>query len=223
MNSAHDLGGMHGFGNIDQSQRENFIHQWEEKVFGLTLACGLLGQWNLDESRHAREQMEAGEYLRSSYYEHWLHGLEKLLIEKGLVTVDELESGSCEQKSSLSPLAVEKIPEILGRGSPAQMRPQSAPLFQTGQLIRVRNFHPKSHTRAPRYIRGRSGRVSAHYGAHIFPDLHSARGEKCPAHLYSIRFEAGELWGEQDAEGRFAVYVDLFEPYLQAAGVTAIT
>ncbi len=219
MNSAHDLGGMHGFGNIDRSQRENFTHQWEEKVFGLTLACGLLGQWNLDESRYARERMEAGEYLRSGYYEHWLHGLERLLVEKRLVTVDELESGRSEQKSGLSPVAADKIPGILKSGAPVQMRPQSMPLFQTGQLVRVRNFHPKTHTRAPRYVRSRSGRVSAHYGAYIFPDLHSARGEKRPAHLYSVRFEAGELWGEQDAEGRSAVYVDLFEPYLQAAGV----
>ncbi len=219
MNSAHDLGGMHGFGNIDRNQRENFAHQWEKKVFGLTLACGFLGQWNLDESRYARERMEAGEYLRSSYYEHWLHGLERLLVEKGLVTVDELESGRSERKGALNPVAAEKIPEILRRGAPVQIRPQSEPLFQAGQPVRVRNFHPKSHTRAPRYVRSRSGRVLAHYGAHIFPDLHSARGEKRPAHLYSVRFEAGELWGEQDAEGRSAVYVDLFEPYLQAAKV----
>ncbi len=219
MNSGHDLGGMHGFGDIDQSQRENFVQQWEERVFGLTLACGLLGRWNLDESRYARERMDAGEYLRGSYYEHWLHGLERLLIEKGLVTVNELESGRSEQESGLNPVAAEKIPGILRRGAPVQMRPQSAPLFQAGQLVRVRNFHPKSHTRAPRYVRSRSGRVSEWYGAYVFPDLHSASGEKRPAHLYSVRFEAGELWGERDAEERSAVYVDLFEPYLQATEV----
>ena len=185
MNSAHDLGGMHGFGSIDQSQRENFTHQWEEKVFGLTLACGLLGQWNLDESRYAREQMEAGEYLRSSYYEHWLHGLEKLLIEKELVTVDELESGRSKQESSLSPVAVEKIPEILGRGSPVQMRPQTAPGFVIGQLVKVRNFHPKSHTRAPRYIR--ADQVgSRHTMARIYSRICIQPAEKSALHIFTV-------------------------------------
>lgn len=70
MNSAHDLGGMHGFGPIDRSQIENFVSEWEEKVFALTLACGMLGQWNLDQSRFAREKMDPGHYLCSSYYEH---------------------------------------------------------------------------------------------------------------------------------------------------------
>lgn len=218
MNSAHDLGGMHGFGGIDRNQKENFMHQWEEKVFGLTMACGMLGQWNLDESRFAREQMQPGEYLLSSYYEHWLHGLERLLVDKGLVSVDELRSGKPKGKSTLGsdPVAAQKIPEILNCGASAEMQPESAPLFQTGQSVKVKNFNPKSHTRAPRYIRGRSGQVSAHYGAHVFPDLHAANGEKRATHLYSVRFEAGELWGEIDTEDRSVVYADLFEPYLEA-------
>ena len=67
MNGAHDLGGRHGFGPVDRSQTEDFIYPWEEKVFGLTLTCGMLGQWNLDQSRFARECTDHVHYLSSTY------------------------------------------------------------------------------------------------------------------------------------------------------------
>lgn len=224
MNSTHDLGGMHGFGPIDRGQEAHFPTQWEQKVFGLTLACGMLGQWNLDESRFAREQMDPGDYLNSSYYEHWLHGLEKLLVDKGVVTATELESGQAEETSALNAVTADRVPDILGRGAPTRMDCDSAPGFAVGDEVRVKNFNPQSHTRAPRYIRGRKGIIAAYYGAHIFPDQHSVSGRKIPAHLYSMRFEFDELWGgsgvyEQGSDAgevdKLAVYVDVFEPYIE--------
>ncbi len=86
MNPAHDLGGARGFGVIDRSQTALFAEAWEETVFGMTLACGMLGRWNLDQSRFARERMAPAEYLAGTYYEHWLHGLELLLVECNLVS-----------------------------------------------------------------------------------------------------------------------------------------
>ncbi len=215
MNSTHDLGGMHGFGPIDRSQVDNFNQQWEEKVFGLTLACGMLGKWNLDQSRFAREQMHPGEYLQSSYYEHWLHGLELLLVEHGLVTREELNEGNPATRGELNAVPAEKVQGILKQGASTQLESERAPVFQTGDTVQVRNFNPRTHTRAPRYIRGCNGVVSAHYGAHIFPDQHAANGTKLSAHLYSVRFEAGELWGSTHGEERSAVYVDVFESYLE--------
>ncbi len=92
MNGAHDLGGMHGFGPINPEPNEPvFHHEWEKRAFAITLACGFLGKWNLDMSRFARETMEPAEYLATSYYEHWLHGLETLLVETGLLTKEEIE------------------------------------------------------------------------------------------------------------------------------------
>ncbi|SVD01579.1 uncharacterized protein METZ01_LOCUS354433, partial [marine metagenome] len=46
------------------------------------MAAGFLGQWNIDELRHARESQHPLDYLRQSYYEIWMTGLEKLLVEK---------------------------------------------------------------------------------------------------------------------------------------------
>src|SRR5919201_2424524 len=93
MNGAHDLGGMHGFGPVEIERDEPvFHHDWERRAFALTLAAGYLGRWNIDQSRHAREQMHPAEYLAATYYERWLFGLEKLLHDAGLVTRDELEA-----------------------------------------------------------------------------------------------------------------------------------
>jgi len=93
MNGAHDLGGMHGFGPIDPDPEEPvFGDEWERRAFAITLAMGARGDWNLDMSRHARERMDPSAYLASSYYEHWLHGLALLCVEKGLLTVEEIEA-----------------------------------------------------------------------------------------------------------------------------------
>ena len=97
MNGAHDLGGMHGFGPVDPEPDEPVFHApWEGRAFALTLAMGAYGAWNIDMSRHARERMEPGAYLATSYYEHWLHGLELLLIEKGLLTRQEIDARMAE-------------------------------------------------------------------------------------------------------------------------------
>lgn len=91
MNGGQDLGGMHGLGPIDIEADEPVFHaEWERRVFALTLAMGASGEWNIDMSRHARENRDPVDYLSSSYYEIWLKGLEALLSERGLLDPQEL-------------------------------------------------------------------------------------------------------------------------------------
>lgn len=91
MNGAHDLGGMDGFGPVEAEPNEPVFHaEWERRVFAMTVAMGFYGAWNIDMSRYARERMDPAAYLATSYYEHWLHGLETLLVEQGLITAGEL-------------------------------------------------------------------------------------------------------------------------------------
>lgn len=93
MNGAHDLGGMHGFGPIAPEEDEPVFHaEWERRAFAITLAMAAWGKWNLDMSRYARERIDPADYLATSYYEHWLHGLELLLVEKGFATREEIEA-----------------------------------------------------------------------------------------------------------------------------------
>ena len=93
MNGAHDLGGMHGFGPVGPEPNEPVFHsEWERRVFALNVSTGFLGRWNIDMSRHSRELMPPAEYLATSYYEHWLFGLEQLVVEHGFLTRDEIEA-----------------------------------------------------------------------------------------------------------------------------------
>lgn len=219
MNGAHDLGGKHGFGDIDRQQEDNFASEWEEKVFALTLACGMLGRWNLDQSRYAREQMDPAHYLNSSYYEHWLAGLEQLLVEKNLVTREELESGVAQGAGAATPVDPVTMQQILATGAPTLVEQQRAAIFNIGDRVVVAMDHPTSHTRAPGYVMGKVGQVVTHHGAHVFADEHASSGEKVGEYLYGVRFEAKSLWGsahasQQASQIGASVTVDLFEPYL---------
>ena len=220
MNGAHDLGGKHGFGPIDTSQQVNFAHEWEEQVFKLTLACGMLGQWNIDESRFAREDTDPAHYLTSSYYEHWLDGLERLLLEKGLVSEQELTERKADGKSTLSAVAAGQVPAILAAGGPTLLDTDRRAMFESGQRVVVIDDNPRTHTRAPGYVKGKTGTIIQHYGAHIFADEHARSAKKEPQYLYSVEFDAVDLWGRVTAQAPSVVRVDLFEPYLRAEPVT---
>ena len=222
MNGVHDLGGMHGFGRINaepESAEPVFHAEWERRMFGLLLAAGALRKWNLDMSRFARERQHPVDYLRRSYYESWLAGLEKLLVETGLVTAEELATGKAaglaEEDLRKHRLQAEQVAAVLARGSPTTMPADTPPRFRPGDRVRARNRHPLGHTREPRYLRGRAGVIHEYHGAHAFPDL-SAEGVCVGRHLYSVCFEASELWGE-NANGNSAVHVDLWEDYLEPA------
>ncbi len=88
--------------------------------------------------------------------------------------------------------------------------------FKAGDEVVARNIHPMGHTRLPRYARGKRGVVDRDHGVFIYPDAHAAGLGKQPQHCYSVRFNARELWGDE-ASPRDAIYIDLFEPYLEPA------
>lgn len=93
MNGIHDLGGMHGMGGLDIEQHEPVFHaEWEQRMFAMFIACFAGGHFNVDEFRHAIERMAPASYLATSYYEHWLHALETLLLEKGIIAQAELDA-----------------------------------------------------------------------------------------------------------------------------------
>lgn len=224
MNGAHDLGGMHGFGPVEPEPDEPAFHaDWERRAFGLTLAMGAWRRWNLDMSRSAREQMPPAEYLATTYYEHWLFGLERLLVETGLVSRDELAQLGNGERSPGPPappqegaLRRDDVQRVLRNRRAARLADPVAPGFRVGQAVVARNIHPTGHTRLPRYVRGRRGVVAIDHGVFIFPDTHAAGEGTRPQHVYSVQFTARELWGP-DASPRDTIFVDLWDDYLEAA------
>jgi len=215
MNGGHDLGGMHGFGPIAPEADEPVFHaEWERHAFGITLAAGALGKWNIDTSRFAREEMNPADYLGTTYYEHWLHGLETLLVEKGLVGADEMEQLKALRPAPAGIAAVppERMAEVIRRGGSAK-RADAPARFTAGQRVVARNIHPTGHTRIPRYVRGRNGTIAIDHGVFVFPDTNAHDRGEAPQHCYSVRFTARELWGPDAPEGD-CVHVDLWDNHL---------
>ena len=219
MNGAHDLGGMHGFGPVGADPNEPLFHaEWERRCFALTLACGFTGEWNIDASRFAREQMPPAEYLTTGYYEHWLFGLEYLLADRGMATPEEMAAGKLEvnPKAVARTLAAADVGKVLSKGGPSEREPSGAPRFGEGDRVRTININPATHTRLPRYARGKVGIVKLLHGAHVYPDTNSLYAGEAPEHLYTVEFDGQELWG-RDAEPGTSVTVDCWESYLDAA------
>ena len=85
-----------------------------------------------------------------------------------------------------------------------------------GDVVRVREWHPSEHTRAPRYVQGKTGTIVRIDEAANVPDIEAHGGGFVTDPLYSVRFTSRELWGEGGSDGE-VVHVDLFERYLQEA------
>ena len=219
MNSVHDMGGMHGMGPIQQEKNEPVFHaRWEARVFALNRAVGAWGKWNIDASRHQKEQIPAAEYLRMSYYEKFLVGMTELLIKSGLVSAAEVQSGKPARgsKKVTAALTADKVPVLVAKGAPASRNTPAAPKFRAGQRIRTRNINPAGHTRLPRYARGKFGTIERDHGVFVFPDTNAHFAGENPQHVYSVRFDARELWGAK-ASPQDAVYVNLWDDHLEPA------
>jgi nitrile hydratase beta subunit len=219
MNSVHDMGGMHGMGPIEYEKDEPVFHApWEARTFALNVATRAGRKWNIDAGRYEIELIPAADYLRMSYYEKWAARLEKLIVKAGMVTEAEIASGHPAPGSSKATpaLTAAQVPTMLRTGALASRDVPMEQRFQAGQRVRARNINPTGHTRLPRYARGKIGTVDRHQGVYVFPDTNAQfRGEN-PQNIYSVRFAARELWGDE-ASPRDSVYIDMWDDYLEPA------
>ena len=135
-----------------------------------------------------------------------------------VVTREELESGHAAAglpKETPRVMAA-AVPEMVARRSSARRDAAVAPTFAVGQRVRARNINPIGHTRLPRYARGKLGVVVRDHGVFVFPDTNAEFSGEKPQHVYSVRFAARELWGEQ-ASPRDSVHLDMWDDYLDQA------
>jgi nitrile hydratase subunit beta len=219
MNGIHDMGGMQDMGPVQYEKNEPVFHErWEGRSLALNLAASAWRKWNIDAGRHQIELIPPADYLRMSYYEKWFVRLGELLVKTGLVTQAEIESGKPAAGSSkmTPPLTADRVPKLQASGALASRDVAEAPRFQVGQRVRARNIHPLGHTRLPRYARGKTGTIERQHGGFVFPDTNALFLGESPQHVYSVRFTARELWGEQ-MNSRDSVYIDLWDDYLEPA------
>jgi nitrile hydratase len=223
MDGVHDLGGMQGFGRVEREEHEPVFHaRWEPSVLAMVRASLGRGCCNLDEFRHAIERMEPAEYLSVTYYEKWLDGLTRVLIEKGVVKAEDVASRTVffrDRPDAPVTAAVRAAPAERVPFDPAFVQgvireTGQAPRFQPGDPVVTRDIHPRGHTRLPRYARGKRGVVHLVHGVQVYPDAHAHGLGESAQPLYSVRFPARELWGDV-AEANQWVHLDLWESYLE--------
>jgi nitrile hydratase beta subunit len=217
MNGIHDMGGMHGMGPIRPEKNEPVFHaRWEGRVLAMIRAIGATGRLR-GASRPSIESIPPVEYLRMSYYERFFAALIDRMIASDMVTRAEVNTGkpatgSAKAVPALRPGEAALLPFRVAGDTKAEVVPR----FHVGQRVRARNMHPVSHTRLPRYARAKVGTIEQDHGVFNLPDTSVySLGDKAQ-HVYSVRFAARELWGEE-ASPRDAVYIDMWDDYLEPA------
>jgi nitrile hydratase subunit beta len=219
MNGLHDMGGMDGFGKVEAESNEPMFHErWEGRVLAMIRSLGAAGAFNLDMFRFAQESLPPQVYLESSYYQRWLRGLERLLTVRGFVAPAEVIESHAQQPAKQlkhGKFTIDDVERVMVRGKFG--RHQQAPAkFKLDDRVRARNIHPLTHTRLPRYARGRVGVIERNHGCHVFPDSSAIDDGENPQWLYTVVFDGRELWGA-DGDPTVKVSIDAFEPYLEPA------
>ena len=218
MDGVHDLGGKQGFGPIDVNEVEVPFHaDWEGRMWAIN-QCARSPDWTLDWWRHVRELIDPVDYLSRPYFDSWAQTHIAAFIDSGSFTLEEIIAG----KSATAP--VERQPSLEADDILAAVEAQAyrydreieaQPAYQPGDRIQTRQLLSARHTRLPAYARGKPGVIHAHHGAHIFADA-SAQGIEEAQHIYSVVFEARDLWAEAE-NNNDRVFLDLWESYLEPA------
>ena len=87
--AVHDRGGWPDAGPINRA--DHVLEDWEYLADGVAQALGEKGLRRTDEMRRAIESIPPAEYESMTYYERWVRSTEILLVEKGLLTTEEID------------------------------------------------------------------------------------------------------------------------------------
>ncbi|MEP1839172.1 MULTISPECIES: nitrile hydratase subunit beta [Alphaproteobacteria] len=224
MSRVHDMGGRFGDGPVVPSSEDEVFHEdWHARALALTLAAGMLGKWNIDVSRHARECLSPQDYTAFSYYELWMGGLAALLVQTGVLSRDDLAGKGADEISALAAkkLTADQVAGVLARGGPVDRDSNVAAIFAVGDAVVTRKIAENllvdgGHTRLPTYAAGARGRIVRYHGTHVFPDSNAHGLGEAPEPLYAVAFPASELWAHPE-HSRDEVVLDLWQSYLAPA------
>jgi len=205
--SHADLGGQDVREPILQEPEGEYFHApWEARVMAMVVAMGPTGMSNIDLNRSVRETLP--DYRDLTYYQIWFAALEKLAARHGI-----------SSDSPPPPKQVLHAGDVMARimrGFPASRPATQAARFAVGDRVRTVAVQPDHHTRLPAYARGKTGVIERVHGVHVFPDTNARGLGESPQWLYTVAFEAKELWGDAAGAPRSVVSVDAFEPYLES-------
>jgi hypothetical protein len=83
----HDMGGLPA-GKVEVTEHDYAL--WEKRVDALLVLLSRKGHVSVDELRRNIETLGADAYDKMSYYERWIYAITQTLIQRGIVTIEEL-------------------------------------------------------------------------------------------------------------------------------------
>ena len=211
MDTIHDLGGREGFGPVrwqDDDNAKSFPEPWQARTWAVCMLMFARFRrdqtgWTLDWHRHVLERIAPADYLAMNYFAKWIQAMMAVLVDDGTAEIEELVAG----RSRRAPPERVASPPAVGAEPGAAKYAVGAPVVTARSVAAM-------HTRLPAYARGRKGVIECHIGPEPLADA-SAAGEIRKEHLYTVRFEAAELWPQ--AAGPATIHLDLWESYLEPA------
>lgn len=92
MQQAHDRGGWPDAGAIDKA--EHSLADWERQMHAIirVLTSPEKRVIRVDEMRRAIESIDPESYESLSYYQRWQTAVEALMVEKGILTHEEVDA-----------------------------------------------------------------------------------------------------------------------------------
>jgi len=87
MRSHHDMGGRPA-GRVEATEHDYAL--WEKRVDALMELLSAAGRMTVDELRKNIESIGADAYDGMTYYERWIYSISQTLIQRGVITIDEL-------------------------------------------------------------------------------------------------------------------------------------
>ena len=98
------------------------------------------------------------------------------------------------------------------------MKDSEAPIYRSGDRVRVISAEPEHHCRTPRYVRGMSGTVRSLHGSFRNPESLAYGGPGLPRQpLYLVEFDQHELWDAYDQRKRDKLWIDIYQHWLEPA------
>ncbi len=173
------------------------VEDWERLADAVNSALGKRGLQTTDEHRRAIEGLP--NYRDLAYYERWAAATEALLVEKGILTDEEIDERAAEIESRWEGALTAR--------------------FDPGDRVRVRPAAKPGHVRTPGLPEGQAGagrsrarRVPQPRG----PRLRSLR--RSPERvLYKVTFRQGDLWDGYEGTADERLYADVYEHWLEPA------
>jgi nitrile hydratase len=215
-----DMGGTPGWGptHPPRSDEPAFEEPWQGRAFALAIlssriACGGV---NPDAFRHAQERLGRAAYLEDGYYGRWLNAGELMLTDSAILAPGAIDARARNLRGEHveePPIPEPARPDYAPTAEGSLRTVETAPVFTIGERVRAKDMSPSGHTRLPGYVRGRTGTVEVIQPAAVLPDTNAHFQGENPQHVYSVRFDSGELWGAEAQS--FALTVELYESYLE--------